>query len=247
MVGMTHSGNEFVNKVKLALGEFSTERLDSLYVAGNRMTRFVYSYLQALLATEQYDKAREVSQEFVTSLNDGQKAYISYWFIYDSPELSPIGSENMNYLLRHVDNFRKGVGIETVNAKLTSIFETQLEDIIRGRNKTTDIADVVAIENNLKICNLPNKDYLDDYVTLLKGMFSFDTDMAFTAFMKIFLTMKEEKLNYLYFRPITFLKGKWNDQQKKELIDLSLKLSPQVKNAVLQNSLKYFAEEIRKY
>ena len=62
-----------------------------------------------------------------------------------------------------------------------------------------------------------------------------------------FLTMKEEKLNYLYFRPITFLKGKWNDQQKKELIDLSLKLSPQVKNAVLQNSLKYFAEEIRKY
>lgn len=247
MVGMTHSGNEFVNKVKLALGEFSTERLDSLYVAGNRMTRFVYSYLQALLATEQYDKAREVSQEFVTSLNDGQKAYISYWFIYDSPELSPIGSENMNYLLRHMDNFRKGVGIETVNAKLTSIFETQLEDIIRGRNKTTDIADVVAIENNLKICNLPNKDYLDDYVTLLKGMFSFDTDMAFTAFMKIFLTMKEEKLNYLYFRPITFLKGKWNDQQKKELIDLSLKLSPQVKNAVLQNSLKYFAEEIRKY
>ena len=134
-----------------------------------------------------------------------------------------------------------------MNAKLTSIFETQLEDIIRGRNKTTDIADVVAIENNLKICNLPNKDYLDDYVTLLKGMFSFDTDMAFTAFMKIFLTMKEEKLNYLYFRPITFLKGKWNDQQKKELIDLSLKLSPQVKNAVLQNSLKYFAEEIRKY
>ena len=88
---------------------------------------------------------------------------------------------------------------------------------------------------------------MDDYVTLLKGMFSFDTDMAFTAFMKIFLTMKEEKLNYLYFRPITFLKGKWNDQQKKELIDLSLKLSPQVKNAVLQNSLKYFAEEIRKY
>ena len=72
-------------------------------------------------------------------------------------------------------------------------------------------------------------------------------DVAFAAFMKIYPTMKEKKLNYLYFRPITFLKGKWNDQQKKELIDLSLKLSPKMKNIVLQNGLKYFADEIKKF
>ena len=247
IVGMTPTGGEFIYKVKLALGEISTVKMDSVYAAGNRMTRFVLSYLKALEATKQYDKAKMVTVDLMKNLSDSQKSYATYWFLYENPEISPVGSENINYLLSHVDNFRKGVGIEPVNAKLTSMFETQLEDMIRGRNKTTDIADVEAVEKNLKACNLPGKEYLYDYVALLKGMFSSDGDAAFAAFMKIFPTMKEEKLGYLYFRPITFLKGKWSDQQKKELIDLSLKLSPKVKNVVLQDGLKYFAEEIKKY
>ena len=158
-----------------------------------------------------------------------------------------MGSENINYLLSHVDNFRKGVGVEPVNIKLASMFETQLEDMIRGRNKTTDMADVEAIEKNLEACNLPGKDYLYDYVNLLKGMFSLDADATFAVFMKIFPTMEENKLSYLYFRPIIFLKDKWSERQKKKLIDLSLKLSLKVKNIVLRDGLKYFTEEIKKY
>lgn len=233
--------------MKLALGEISTVKMDSLYAAGNRMTRFVLSYLKALEATKQYDKAKVVTANLVKELGASQTAYVTYWFLYENPEISPVGSENINYLLSHVDDFRKGVGVEPVNAKLASMFETQLEDMIRGKNKTTDIADVVVVEKHLKACNLPGKDYLYDYVALLKGMFSYDADVAFAAFMKIYPTMKEKKLNYLYFRPITFLKGKWNDQQKKELIDLSLKLSPKMENIVLQNGLKYFADEIKKF
>ena len=247
IVGMTPSGQEFVYKVKLALGEISTVKMDSMYAAGNRMSRFVLSYLKALEATKQYDKAKEVSAELMKKLNDSEKSYATYWFLYENPNISPVGSENMNYLLSHVDNFRKGVGVEPVNAKLASIFETQLEDMIRGKNKTTNIADVEEIENNLKACNLPSKEYLYDYVALLKGMFSLDADATFAAFMKIFPTMEEGKLSYLYFRPIIFLKGKWSEQQKKELIDLSLKLSPKVKNVVLRDGLKYFTEEIKKY
>ena len=247
IVGMTPMGGEFIYKVKLALGEISTVKMDSMYAVGNRMTRFVLSYLKALEATKQYDKAKVVTTDLMKNLSDSQKSYATYWFLYENPKISPVGSENINYLLRHVDNFRKGVGVEPVNAKLTSMFENQLEDMIRGRNKTIDIADVEVVEKNLKACNLPGKDYLYDYVALLKGMFSYDADVAFAAFMKIYPTMKEKKLNYLYFRPITFLKGKWNDQQKKELIDLSLKLSPKMENIVLQNGLKYFADEIKKF
>ena len=247
IVGMTPMGGEFIYKVKLALGEISTVKMDSMYAVGNRMTRFVLSYLKALEATKQYDKAKVVTTDLMKNLSDSQKSYATYWFLYENPKISPVGSENINYLLRHVDNFRKGVGVEPVNAKLTSMFENQLEDMIRGRNKTIDIADVEVVEKNLKACNLPGKDYLYDYVALLIGMFSYDADVAFAAFMKIFPTMKEEKLNYLYFRPITFLKGKWDDQQKKKLIDLSLKLSPEVKNVVLQDGLKYFAKEIKKF
>ena len=46
---------------------------------------------------------------------------------------------------------------------------------------------------------------------------------------------------------IIFLKDKWSERQKKKLIDLSLKLSPKVKNIVLRDGLKYFTEEIKKY
>ena len=247
IVGITSTEGEFIYKVKLALGDISTVKMDSVYAAGNRMTRFVLSYLKALEATKRYDKAKVVTVDLMKNLSDSQKSYATYWFLYENPEISPVGSENINYLLSHVDDFRKNVGIEPVNAKLVSIFENQLEDMIRGRNKTTDIADVEAVEKNLKACNLPGKDYLYDYVALLKGMSSSDPDATFTTFMKIFPTMKEEKLSYLYFRPITLLKGKWNDQQKKELIDLSLKLSPKMKNIVLQNGLKYFADEIKKF
>ena len=247
IVGMTSSGQEFVYKVKLALGEISTVKMDSLYAIGNRMSRFVLSYLKALEVTKQYDKAKLVTTELMENLGDSEKSYVTYWFLYENPNISPVGSENINYLLSHVDNFRKGVGVEPVNVKLASMFETQLEDMIRGRNKTTDMADVEAIEKNLEACNLPGKDYLYDYVNLLKGMFSLDADATFAVFMKIFPTMEESKLSYLYFRPITFLKGKWSEQQKKELIDLSLKLSPKVKNVTLQDGLKYFTEEIKKY
>ena len=247
IVGMTPSGQEVIYKVKLALGEISTVKMDSLYATGNRMSRFVLSYLKALEATKQYDKAKSVTAELMKNLGDSQKSYATYWFLYENPNISPVGSENIDYLLSHVDNFRKGVGVEPVNAKLASMFETQLEDMIRGRNKTTDMADVEAIKKNLEACNLPGKDYLYDYVDLLKGMFSSNADATFAVFMKIFPTMEEGKLNYLYFRPITFLKGKWSEQQKKELIDLSLKLSPKVKNVVLRDGLKYFTEEIKKY
>ena len=219
IVGMTPMGGEFIYKVKLALGEISTVKMDSMYAVGNRMTRFVLSYLKALEATKQYDKAKVVTTDLMKNLSDSQKSYATYWFLYENPKISPVGSENINYLLRHVDNFRKGVGVEPVNAKLTSMFENQLEDMIRGRNKTIDIADVEVVEKNLKACNLPGKDYLYDYVALLKGMFSYDADVAFAAFMKIFPTMKEEKLNYLYFRPITFLNTGHRTKRIKRYIE----------------------------
>ena len=47
IVGMTPMGGEFIYKVKLALGEISTVKMDSMYAVGNRMTRFVLSYLKA--------------------------------------------------------------------------------------------------------------------------------------------------------------------------------------------------------
>ena len=241
LVGMTSTGEEFVYKVKLALGDISTVKMDSLYASGNRMTRFVLSYLKALQATKQFDKARTVSNELVKSLNDSQKAYVTYWFIYEDINISPIGSENMEYLLEHVDNFRKGVGVEPVNAKLAALFETRLEDILRGRNKNASLTEVEKIGQQLEACNLPGREDLSDYVVLAKAMITKDAGQALPVCKKLFIPMSDEKLAYLYFHPILTLKGKWSDAHKKELDKMSKELSKRVKNVVLKDPLLNFA------
>ena len=48
VVGASQSPREFVYKMKMAAGENPTERLDSMYAAGNRMGSFMVAYLQAL-------------------------------------------------------------------------------------------------------------------------------------------------------------------------------------------------------
>ena len=241
LVGMTSTGEELIYKVKLALGDISTVKMDSLYAAGNRMSRFILSYLKALQATKQFDKARVVSSEFVKSLNDSQKSYITYWFIYEDINISPIGSENVMYLLNHADNFRKGVGVEPVNVKLASLFEIQLEDILRGRNKQAMLSDVEKIGQQLEACDLPGREDLSDYVILAKAMLAKDADLAFAVCKKLFIPMSDEKLSYLYFHPIMTLKGKWSEVQKKELDKMSRELSKRVKNVVLQDGLVNFA------
>lgn len=244
IVGMTSGGEELIYQVRLAIGDISTVKMDSEYAAGNRLSRFILTYLKALQATKQWDKAKKVSDELLKSLSDGEKAYVTYWFIYEDNNISPWGSENVDYLLSHVDNFRKGVGVKPVDAKLTSLFETQLEDIIRGRNKAANLADVEALEKNLKTINLPESECLFGYVALAKGIKQKNTEATLKVYMKLFPELSDEKLSYLYFQPLMALKGLWSKAQKKELASLSLKLADKVNNKTLKDGLKNFAESM---
>ncbi len=244
VVGASFSGEEFVYKMKLAIGDISTVRMDSLYAAGNRMSRFILSYLKALQATQQYDKARVISTELIKSLNDKQKAYATYWFLYEDINISPLGSENVDYLLEHAANFREGMGKEIVNVKLASLFEVQLEDMLRGRNKRVTLYDVETIEKRLRACQMTDRKDLVDYIVLVKAMLTKNADEAFAVCTRLFPEMAEDKLSYLYFNPILTLKGKWSEEQKAELIKMSMVLSKKVKNPVLSDGFVNFANSI---
>ncbi|WP_255301986.1 thioredoxin family protein [Butyricimonas sp. Marseille-P3923] len=244
VVGASFAGEEFVYKMKLAIGDISTVRMDSLYAAGNRMSRFILSYLKALQATQQYDKARVISTELIKSLNDKQKAYATYWFLYEDINISPLGSENVDYLLEHAANFREGVGKEIVNVKLASLFEVQLEDMLRGRNKRVTLYDVETIEKRLRACQMTDRKDLVDYIVLVKAMLTKNADEAFAVCTRLFPEMAEDKLSYLYFNPILTLKGKWSEEQKAELIKMSMVLSKKVKNPVLSDGFVNFANSI---
>ena len=125
--------------------------------------------------------------------------------------------------------------MEPVNAKLAALFETRLEDILRGRNKNASLTEVEKIGQQLEACNLPGREDLSDYVVLAKAMITKDAGQALPVCKKLFIPMSDEKLAYLYFQ------GKWSDAHKKELDKMSKELSKRVKNVVLKDGLLNFA------
>lgn len=242
VVGGTATGEEFVKKIEAGFDENSASNLEAQYTAGNRDLNFLVKYIKALLVSCDIDKAKGIAQEVLASLDDEEKCTEPYWFIYEDTELSPIGSGNVNYLLKRVEKFRKGVGVENVDKKLASLFETQLEDIIRGRNKNATLADVEAAEKLLDSYKLTGQDYLFEYIALIKAVKSENTEETLKLCNDIYPKMADEKIAYLYFTPIVELQYKWDKKQKKELTVLTKKVADKVESTPLKNSLKGFAD-----
>ncbi|WP_233556911.1 thioredoxin family protein [Odoribacter sp. AF15-53] len=242
VVGGTASGEEFIKKIEAGFDENAASNLEIQYVAGNRDLNFLVKYIKALLVSCDVEKAKGIAQEVLASLDDEEKCTDPYWFIYEDTELSPIGSGNMNYLLKRVEKFREGVGVEKVDKKLASLFESQLEDIIRGRNKNATLADVEAAEKLLDSYKLTGQDYLFEYIALIKAVKSENTEETLKLCNDIYPKMADEKVAYLYFTPIVELQYKWDKKQKKELTVLTRKMADKVELTSLKHSLKSFAD-----
>ena len=242
VVGATRTGEDFVQKIQDGLDENSIINLEKRYLAGERKSEFVVQYIQALKNTGNLVKAREVAMDLLNLLGDKERTSSVCWQIYEDTELSPVGSGNMLYLLRNVARFRANIGEDIVNAKITALFEMQLEDMLRGRNKNITQESIVATEKLLSAMQLQGKDYLFDYIDLIEAVYSGDTEAALPLCEKIFTQMSDQKLSYLYFQPLIALQGKWTDSQKKDLEALTDKLINQVESDVLKDSLKNFKE-----
>lgn len=242
VVGATASGDEFLNRVKEAFDENSAGNLAAEYEKGNRDMVFLEKYIQALLKACDVEKAQKIAQDVLASLDDEEKCSASFWYIFGDQDLSPVESGNVAYLLKHVDKFRQNVGVEKVDSVLAGLFEVQLEDILRGRNKTATIADVEAAEKRLDSYHLTGQDYLFDYIALIKAVKSRNTGETLALYKKIFPKLSDGKIAYLYFSPMIELKDKWTKEQKKELIDLTNQLAEQIQMSQLKISIKQFAD-----
>lgn len=242
LVGAVLDGGEFVRKVEDGLNENSIANLERRYAAGERGTEFVVGYVAALKGAGETARAREVATDFLNLLTDGERTSAACWPIYEDAELSPAGSGNALYLLRRVAQFREGVGAEKVNARVASMLETQVEDILRGRNRDASAENVGAIEKLLDVYGLQDYGRLSACVALAKAMLAGDSAAALTACREAFVGMSDEKLSYLYFYPLTALKGKWTAEQKEELEKLTAELVAGARDEVLKSSLDGFAK-----
>jgi len=245
VIGGTATGEEFLKKLQEGLDENSSDKLEARYAAGERGLSFLVEYVKVLVRSCDVEKARNVAQELLASLDDEEKCSEPYWFIYQSLDLSPIGSGNMVYLLKHVNQFREGVGVEKVDSVIAILFEVQLEDILRGRNRDATLADVEASEKMFDSFHLIGKDYLKDYMALIKAVKSEKTKDVLKLYKKIFPTLPDGKTSYLYFAPLVELREKWTKQQKKELIAFTEEIRSKVQFDKLKASLGYFIKDIQ--
>lgn len=247
IVGGTETADEFIAKVEEGFGEKSAFKMEERYLRGDREEGYLFEYINSLLASGLYDKAREVAGEILASLPDKKKCSEAYWSIYDNPQLSPIGSENLKFFQENVDRFRKTVGEEKVDAKLLFLCDNRLEEMLRGRIPATD-ADLDAAEKELKNYNL-KVTYLYDYIEMMRAINKGDTDKIYSLYPRVYENMSEGKLSYLYFRPILLFqgKGKWTDEQKTGFIKFTQQLIKRMESQQMQYSLQYFAEAIPKF
>ncbi len=240
VVGGTLDGKEFIKKIDAAFDTNSAANMDAEYMAGNRKLDFLLQYTKALVAAGDVAKAKGIALDIITSLEDGQKCTEPYWFIYEAPALSPIGSGNVAYLKKHVNEFRKHVGAERVNKRLAGMFALQLEGVLRGQDKNVKEEHIVAFKEMLDTYKLSGQDYLYGYIDLIKALYAQNTDEMLAACKNVFPKLPDEKIAYLYFAPIMSLRDKWNKRQAKELISLTDRLIEQVEMSQLKNSLGNF-------
>lgn len=240
VVGGAVSGEEFVKKVDAAFLENSAFALESEYNAGNRRMDFLLKYIKALMSSENVEKARSIALDVITALEDGQKCTEPYWFIYESYQLSPVGSGNLAYFTKHVEQFREGVGVEKVDRKLGAMFALQFEMILRGANKNITLEEVKQLRERLETYKLKDQDYLYGYADLIEAVMEGDTGKALAGYKTAFPDLEDEKIAYLYFSPILYFKDKWNEEQKGELIVLTDQLIERAKMPQLKSALKNF-------
>lgn len=244
VVGGSPSGEEFIAKVKEGLDK---DNLKAEYEAGNRDTEFLKAYIRTLLNGGEIRRAGTVAAEMVNTA-DGQEIYTEpYWFIFESPELTPFGSANMMFLLTYAGDFRKAVGAEKVDGRLYELFETPLEDIIRGKNRNAGPDYVDKVEGLIVAQDMQNKQMLLDYVALIRAMKSADTAGVLELAQKIFPALPEGKTAYLYYNPVLSLRTRWSPKQKKVLLALTDQLAKIATTDANTSSLARFADAINSF
>ena len=119
IVGATLDPLEFKKMVTEAMSA-SLANLGKQYAGGNREASFLNHYLQELLKAQMMTEAQEVRAELFKALPDAGKSDRQYWYIYDNEQLSPVGSEAMDFLFAHFDQFRESMVVSSTPENIDS-------------------------------------------------------------------------------------------------------------------------------
>ena len=240
IVGGSETPAEFIARVKEGLDEETAlSTLEAKYKAGDRTPVFMARYVRALLAIGD-PRAKAVADDLIAALPDGQRTDTAYWFVYEDAALSPIGSPNMDYLLRNAARFQKSVGTERVNEKIATAFDQQLTNVLTGRDRQATLATVDRVERDMAAYEFPSKERLEMFADLARAKLGGNVEKLLSACEEYFPRIDHQHLLAVYFALATQIKRQGNADQQARLLKLSKQMLAETKNDSFRFSLGQF-------
>ena len=106
------------------------------YDSGDRSKSFMTGYALTLYESRASDMS-EVTDELLALLDYNEKITPEMWYIFESDQLSPVGSANFQYVVDNRNGFRKTVGVKKTDARILMPFFDRFGDIVSGKKTDT--------------------------------------------------------------------------------------------------------------
>lgn len=240
IVGGSETAEDFIKRVAEGLdGDKAIGILAAKYGRGDRDVELLVKYARALLAVDD-PLTVQVANELISKLNDSQRVDSAYWFIYEHPVLTQVGSPNMEYLLANAERFQKSIGAERVNEKIAIAFDLQLTNMITGRDRQSGMEAIDKVEKEMEKYEFPSKSRLKLFVEIARVQKSGDVEKLLQVCEKNIPQIEHEHLLAMFFPLSLTIKRNGNENQQQRILKLAKKLLAETTNDKFKFSLGQF-------
>lgn len=240
IVGGSETAGDFIKRVAEGLDEDKAIGiLAAKYEKGDRDVKFISEIACALLAVDD-PLTVQVANELISKLNDLQRVDSVYWFIYEHPVLTQVGSPNMEYLLANAERFQKSIGAERVNEKIATAFDFQLTNMITGRDRQSGVEAIDKVEKEMEKYEFPSKSRLKMFVEIARAQKSGDVEKLLQVCEKNIPQIEHEYLLAMFFPLSLTIKRNGNEDQQQRILKLAKKLLAETTNDKFKFSLGQF-------
>ena len=240
IVGGSETVEDFIKRVAEGLDEDKAIGILAVkYEKGDRDVKLLVKYARALLAVDD-PLTVQVANELISKLNDSQRVDSAYWFIYEHPVLTQVGSPNMEYLLANAERFQKSIGAERVNEKIATAFDLQLTNMITGRDRQSGMEAIDKVEKEMEKYEFPSKSRLKLFVEIARTQKSGDVEKLLQVCEKNIPQIEHEHLLAMFFPLSLTIKRNGNEDQQQRILKLAKTLLAETTNDKFKFSLGQF-------
>lgn len=240
IIGGSETAGDFIKRVAEGLDDDKAIGvLAAKYEGGDRSVSLLTNYARALLAADD-PLVTKVTEELMAQLDDAQRVDTVYWFIYEHPFLTQVGSPNMEYLLANTSRFQKSIGEERVNEKIATAFDLQLTNMITGRDRQSGVEAIDKVEKEMEKYKFPSKPRLQMFAEIARAQRGGDVEKLLQICEKNIPRIEHEHLLAVFFPLSQSIKRNGNKDQQERILKLAKTLLAETTNDKLKFSLGQF-------